>query len=222
MSDKKVQKSRKNNARLTNSISGIDVYYGRDKAVSDLLNIVGTHRDRGVLIQSIEGPGGIGKTALFEHVLAKVDRTDLKQLTMKISGVAGSQRDPFELVRNLVTSCETSIVVKKPIAQQFSTTEEVCSVYGYLLAEARKEFECADSQLSVDTLMQLLRISVSLGRRINDFSPKSKEFIDFAGVDKSLPEAEETIRTLKPLLDEIPGVLDECVHPIRWHSNQVS
>lgn len=211
MSEKKERKPRSRTARLTDIRNGAGHFCGRDKAVSDLLRFLSEPQDLSskVVVQSIEGPGGIGKTALFEHVLAKVDRVALKQLTMKVSGNPEGQRDPFELVHALVTSCESPTAVAKPIAQRFSNTEEVRSVYCELTKKATTELQHAHPELSVDMCMRLFRASVELGKRINDFSPNSKKLLDLKKVEAVLPKVEETLKTLKPLLDEAPGMLEK-------------
>jgi len=77
-------------------------YVGREDAVGQVIERLTTRPGSGskLVIQSIEGPGGIGKTALFEHVLQQVDRAALKCMTIKVSGKPGTQRAPRHFVWN--------------------------------------------------------------------------------------------------------------------------
>jgi len=186
-------------------------YVGRGKAVKQLLRTLTEHQGSRskVVIQSIEGPGGIGKTALFEHVLAKVDRADLKVLTMRVGGTQGEPRDPFQSVQALVASCETPIDVEKPLAQRFSNTDEVRAIFGELTADAKAELQRVLPDLPIDQVMRLLRASVECGRRINTLVPRSKDYLDFDRAEESLPRIEDALKSLKPLMDEVPGVLEK-------------
>ena len=66
----------------------VDHFVGRQDAVRWLTDVLmGRERADGKLsIQSIEGPGGIGKTCLFNHVLANTDLADRNYLTLRIDG----------------------------------------------------------------------------------------------------------------------------------------
>lgn len=206
--------AKKNTDQSASEVSAqgeIGGYYGRSKAVADLLSILSKPNENGsrVVVQSIEGPGGIGKTALFEHVLAKVDRAALKQLTMKVSGDPTSHRGPFEVAHALVTSSESPIALEKPIALRFSRTEEVRSVYSELIRRSTTALQRAFPELSVEKCMHLIKTSVEVGRRFNELRPDSKMKLDFDKLSAHLPKLEETLKTLKPLLDEVPGVLEK-------------
>jgi|GEM_PF-1557095 len=186
-------------------------YVGREDAVGQVIERLTTRPGSGskLVIQSIEGPGGIGKTALFEHVLQQVDRAALKCMTMKVSGKPGTQSDPFELVQTLIASSETPIALRKPLAQRFTNTEEIRAVYGELTAGAKTALQDALPELPIGQLMRILTATVGCGQRINSLAPRSKLYLDFEAVEKSLPTIEAVLKTLPPLLDEVPGVLDK-------------
>jgi len=186
-------------------------YVGREDAVGQLIETLTTRPGSGskLVIQSIEGPGGIGKTALFEHVLQHVDRAALKYMTMKGSGKPGTQSDPFELVQTLIASSETPTALRKPLAQRFTNTEEIRAVYGELTAGAKTALQHALPELPIGQLMRILNATVGCGQRINTLAPRSKLYLDFDAVEKSLPKIEAALKTLPPLLDEVPGVLDK-------------
>ncbi len=186
-------------------------YVGRVESVRQLLDVLsaGPHPPLNVAVQSIEGPGGIGKTALFEYALGQVDRAALKTLTMKVSGNAASQGDPFQAVQTWVASSEASVALMKPLSQRFTNTSEVCALYGELLARAKTQLEKALPHVPVEQLMKALAISVALGHRLNSWVPASKQYLSFEEVEKHLPQIEGVLKTLPSLLEEVPGVLEK-------------
>lgn len=186
-------------------------YVGREESVRQLFDVLseGPQPPVNVVVQSIEGPGGIGKTALFEYVLGKIDRAALKTLTMKVSGSAAAQGDPFQAVQTWVASSEASVALKKPIAQRFTNVGEVCAVYGELLANAKTQLHQALPHVPVEQLMKVLAISVALGHRVNSLVPASARYLSFQAVEKHLPQIEGVLKTLPALLEEVPGLLEK-------------
>ena len=191
--------------------TGASAYVGREDAVGHLLDTLTTVPRPGskVVIQSIEGPGGIGKTALFEHVLERVDRAALKCMMLKVSGSPRTQSDPFELVQTLISSSETPVALRKPLAHRFTNTEETRAVYRELTASAKAALKQELPDLPIDQLMRILAAAVACGQKINTLVPRSKLYLDTDAVEKYLPQIEATLKALKPLLDEAPGVLDK-------------
>ena len=186
-------------------------YVGREHASGQLDCTLtgGPRQGTKLVIQSIEGPGGIGKTALFEHVLQKVDRVAQQMLTMRVSGSRAAQVDPFQLVQTLVASSEVPVALKKPLAQRFTNTEEVRAVYGALTAQARGALAQALPDLPIEALMKALGIAVASGLKFNEFIPKTKLFLNFEAIEKRLPAIEAMLNSLPAFRDELPGVLEK-------------
>jgi hypothetical protein len=186
-------------------------YVGREEAVGQLLGVLTEEPQppSKVVIQSIEGPGGIGKTALFEHVLSKVDRAALGMLTMKVSGSPGKQGDAFQMVHALVTSSEAPVALTKPLAQRFTNTEEVRALYSEITTSAKTALQQAVPDVPIDQVMKVLTTSVELGHRLNELAPISKRYVNFEAIEQHLPRIKEVIKTLPPLLEEAPGVLEK-------------
>ena len=186
-------------------------YVGREHASSDLYRALtdATRQGSQLVIQSIEGPGGIGKTALFEHVCQKVDRVMHKVLTMKVGGGSPAQCNPFDLVQALIASNDTPVALKKPLAHRFSNSEEVRAVYGELMAQARGALETALPDIPIEQQMSVLAPCVASGQKLNEFVPKTKLFLNFEAIEKRLPQIEATLKTLGPLRDEVPGILEK-------------
>ena len=189
----------------------IGAYVGREDAVGHLIDtLTAVHRSGSkVVIQSIEGPGGIGKTALFEHVLKHVDCGALKYVTMKVGGSPRKQSDPYELVQTLIGSSQTPVALSKPLAQRFTNTEEIRAVHTELMSQAGEALATALPDIPIELLMEVLSAAVASGQRLNEFVPKTKLFLNFEAIEKRLPQIEAALKTLAPLRDEVPGVLEK-------------
>jgi hypothetical protein len=186
-------------------------YVGREQAIVQLRTVLAgsTGRPGRVHIQSIEGPGGVGKTALFDHVLATTPLVDRKYLTMRVAGAPEYQVDPFQVVQGLVASSRAPAGVRLPLRQQFSYTDEVNAVYEGLLGRAKTELAQQLPNVPVDAVMAIIKLAVATGKRINEFSPASKKYLDCRKIEQSIPQIEEALKELKPFVDEAPGVLDK-------------
>ena len=186
-------------------------YVGREDAIGYLIDTLTTAPRSGskVVIQSIEGPGGIGKTALFEHVLEQVNRAALKCMMMKVSGSPRTESDPFELVETLISSSEMPFSLRRPLAHRFTNTEEIRAVHRELTASAKAALMQSLPELPIDQLMRILAAAVACGQKMNTLAPRSKQYLDSDAVEKFLPKIEATLKTLKPLLHEAPSVLDK-------------
>lgn len=97
----------------------------------------------------------------------------------------------------------------KPLSQRFTGTEEIRAIYVKLMASAKIALQTALPDLPIEHLMRLLSASVECGRRLNELIPGTKSVIDFEVAGKYLPDVEAVIKTLPPLLDEVPGVLEK-------------
>lgn len=186
-------------------------YVGREEAVHQLLSLLDgrSQHSSKVVLQSIEGPGGIGKTALFDHVLSQVDRAERRMLTMRVSGSASEQGDPFQLIHALIAGSMSPAAASKPVAQRFSNTEEVRAVYAELMASVKTGLQLALPGVQIEQAMKVLTTGVGLGQRLNALVPVSKRYVSFHAVEKHLPQIEEVLKTLPPLLEEVPGVLEK-------------
>ena len=92
----------------------VDHFVGREDAVRRLADVLtGRKRAEGKLtIQSIEGPGGIGKTYLFNHVLTTTtDLSNRNFLTLKIDGGDPSACNLVRSVARMVDSAEANAIL---------------------------------------------------------------------------------------------------------------
>ena len=186
-------------------------YIGRERAIAQLQNVLtGQHGIAGKLvIQSVEGPGGIGKTALFDHVLSKTPLASRNYLTMRITGTPDSRVDAFQCVQELIASSRAPIAAQVSLREQFSYTDEVRNVYDELITKSKTQLSKRLPEVPVDVLMTAVRIAISFGKGLNDLSETTKPHLNVEKLEKYIPKIESTLKDLKPLLDEVPGFLDK-------------
>lgn len=69
---------------------GIEHFVGRDDAMKRIQDVLTGREAAGgkLTVQSIEGPGGIGKTFLFNNAISRVDLTNRNYLILRIDGSA--------------------------------------------------------------------------------------------------------------------------------------
>jgi hypothetical protein len=94
------------------TMSRQDVFVGRADATKLLQAVLNGELASGspATVCSIEGPGGIGKTALLQHALARVNLGALKYLLLRIDGGGGPERsNVFNLASRLVDGAESGL-----------------------------------------------------------------------------------------------------------------
>lgn len=189
----------------------MSTYVGREQAIAQLKDVLtGQHGIPGrLVIQSIEGPGGVGKTALFDHVLNTTQLASRNYLTMRISGNPDSHVDPFQSVQALIANSRAPTAVQVPLREQFTYTDEIEAVYEGLISSTKTQLAKRLPSVPVDVLVTAVKITVGAGKRINDLAPASKKFLNFQKLEQYIPQIESTLKELEPLLDEVPGILDK-------------
>lgn len=191
-------------------------YVGRTSAVGQLTAFLDASQPRkGLSILSVEGPGGIGKTALLDHVLGSRSGIEgNRYLVLRISGRPDAASDPYTAVRELLNSATTpgEAAAQRPalVAARFTQTLAVLAAYDDLLAQVRRELQKRtnmDDDL-VESSIRIIRRATALGRPLNDLLPKSREWVDFHKLERRLPAVETALRELRSLQDESIGWLD--------------
>ncbi len=81
-------------------------FVGRGDAVQQLRDVLSGKKASGgkLTVQSIEGPGGIGKTSLLEHAIDGIDLSSRNYLTLKVDGNASNALTLTEVIWRLVNS----------------------------------------------------------------------------------------------------------------------
>lgn len=162
--------------------------------------LLGTQRSPGkVTVQSIEGPGGIGKTTFFDHVFTKTDLGSRNFLVLRTSGVDEAQHSPFRTLRLLVDSASGVHLPSKAPGQYFPSVTEVALEYEKFCQDAAKELEKKGSELPIDQLLALFDLTMALGKQVNVVAPASKKAIDAEALEKHRENISKALASLEIL-----------------------
>lgn len=189
----------------------IENYVGREPFIGQLVELLkgDPTRSTGVRVQSIEGPGGIGKTALFEHARARCELAPRKYLTMNIEGRETGSADAFGAVRALITSSRADPLPKAAMSY-FPMTAELLSTMDELRREAAAEAAhlTEAGQEHPERVMALFDALVALGRPLNAAFPKSKDYVNAEAIGEHREDVKEALAGIKTLANETMPFLE--------------
>ena len=191
-----------------------NVFVGRTDATKQLQAVLKGELASGspATVCSIEGPGGIGKTALLQHALARVDLGALKYLLLSIDGGGAERSNVFNLASRLVDGAESGPTSKHPPGHFFPRTKRVLSVVADVLKECASEFNrvVADDEESQLNFKTLLDAAMAVGEAINRTLPSTKPWLDCSESSRrKIEEAIEKVHSLKPTLRWLGGILPD-------------
>lgn len=178
-------------------------FVGRHDAVRRLADVLaGRDRAKGKLtVQSVEGPGGIGKTCLFDHVLATTDLADRNYLTLRIGGNDLSARSVVRAVARMVDSAEAEAIQRRPPGYYFPsvdrTTKVIDTIYRKAIAEFQKRHPDDDDGRTA--LLRFLDLAVAVGKRLNDVVPITKKYVNVREVEQNKQLLQAVVPTLVSL-----------------------
>lgn len=182
-------------------------YIGRVGHVESLRNLLLTDRPKNELVvQSIEGPGGIGKSTLLDYSLSRMDLSPQNFLILRLNGGDLVHGGVFPAIEKMVGSAKSSSNDGLPVAKYFVNTNKILKVYGKLKVELIGEIiknENADAAL----LNTILDGAFSTGKALNDVLSFTKKYINFYGFEERRASIEQAFLALKALGKELPGVL---------------
>jgi hypothetical protein len=118
-------------------------FVGRDTAVAKLTAVLqGRLSASGKLaILSIEGPGGIGKTCLFDHVMQTSDFTSRKYLCLRVDcGGSLLSAGLLPVMSRLVDSARSAPTLVKPAGYYFPAAKRTLTATEAVKARALHEF----------------------------------------------------------------------------------
>jgi hypothetical protein len=148
---------------------------GRQSDIAKIKKVLlGENRSRGQLsIMSIEGPGGIGKTALFEHAAGASHLAPRRYLQLKVSSRGSARITPSGMMEDLIKSAKSPAIESKSVGHFFPHTLKAVSaveaVRSAISSEADKKFP-TDAELKgllVDTASDLLAKGLPLAEFAN-------------------------------------------------------
>src|SRR5262245_42128696 len=113
-------------------------FVGRHDDIRRLGDILtGSHRGDGKLtVQSIEGPGGVGKSWLFDHVLSITDVSNCNYLTLRVDANDRAAESLPRLVDRFVHGAEAAAIRGKPPGYYFARAIRATKGIAAIRAEA--------------------------------------------------------------------------------------
>lgn len=188
-----------------------DFFVGRDGPISQLKQLLeNENQKQKLVVQSIEGPGGIGKSALLQHALETADIARKKYLVLRISGNEIANKNTFAAVNKMIAGATSRQSLTKPTSSYFTRVAEISATNEKLRAEIHAEIEnIKEDKPDLDVVLKLFDIASSLGQSVNEISPKTKEYFNGGQLKKHLPNIESFYKTSKVLLKETPSLLEK-------------
>ncbi len=181
----------------------IQNFVGRESATTKLENLLlGQSQGHGKLIvQSIDGPGGIGKTSLFDYALAGTDISARKYLTLRVDGNEAMGLSLARLICRMVDNAAADVIKEKPAGFYFPSVARVVKTIDEIRNQAIVEFakKHPDDENGRKKLAAILDALLDTGKAINDVVPATKKRIDFREIEKVRPSVDKAILTLDSL-----------------------
>lgn len=182
-------------------------FVGRKSAAKQLQSVlIGEKKAGGNLaIQSIEGPGGIGKTCLFDHVADGVDLTNRNYLTLRIDGNSLSADTVEQAIVGLIDSAQANTILNHTPRYYFPTVQQVVKEIEVIRIEAAAEFKKShENKNANEDFQKFLSWAFSAGEKVNDAFPDTKKHINFQKAKNLQPLIEEALPLIKSLQEESP------------------
>ena len=101
-------------------------FAGREDAIKRLHEVMTGQLAAGgnLTIQSIEGPGGIGKSFLFNHAIATTDLSNRNYITLRVDG-SDQSRNLVSALQALIKSADADALLNKPTGIFFPQVDVV-------------------------------------------------------------------------------------------------
>lgn len=173
---------------------------GRGQEIETLKALLSepTPHSAGLKIQSIEGPGGIGKSTVFNATLEDVDLDAQGYLAMRIDGADVNATSLAQLLRRLIDSASHRSIADKPPGYYFSASRDAILAADEIRADAIGELgKRGVSASDLEACGRCYDRLVNLGRTASEVFPKIREFVDFDKLAKKGEQAATDIDALK-------------------------
>ncbi len=187
---------------------GVEYFVGRHDTVKRLHDVLTGREeaDSKLTVQSIEGPGGIGKTFLFNHAIAGIDLSNRKYLTLRIDASDPSARTLVRAVARMVDGAEAAAIRVRGSGYYFPSVDRVVKAIETIRSEAVAEFKQKhpNNENGRLALLRFLDMAFEAGKRINDAVPITKKHVNFHELDKLKRLLEDTFPLMASLREEAP------------------
>lgn len=176
------------------------------------------------MIQGISGPGGIGKSALWEHALNEVDVSSLGYLVIRIDGQDAQGGGLANAISRAIENAKipesiwknASKKMPKSTGSYFPALNQVLAVIDEIKAksaiQATTEATRSGESLSADDFGRFFDAAITVGMSVNQMSPKTVEYFNFQKLREE-PLLQNVISELLPLVSAIrtesPGFLNK-------------
>lgn len=187
-------------------------FVGRENAAAHLASVLRgeTKSSTGPLsILSIEGPGGIGKTSFFDHVLAQTDLDDRNYLVMRIGGNGESRHSARHAIHGLMSQATGKHLPAKAVGAYFPSLTDALTAYDQFHRAAIAEFENSGvTDTPGEMISMALDVLVGLGKPINKLLPKTAEYVNVELVAEHRESIQKALNSLATLKDSETGFLE--------------
>lgn len=173
--------------------------------------LLGQTRGNGPLtIQSIEGPGGIGKTTLLDHVRAGTPLSDRRYLRLSLRGEGAGDTSAARALVALVKSASIEGLADSSLPSRFPEVQRVSAELDRLIREGTDILSREDAFAGLDpkVLLRLFDATVAAGKPLNRTIKISRNYVDFDEIERFRPELEQALNVLAPFLAEAPSFID--------------
>ncbi|MEN9314298.1 MAG: ATPase domain, partial [Pseudomonadota bacterium] len=169
-----------------------------------------TRGDGRLTIQSIEGPGGIGKTTLLDHVRSGTPLTDRRYLRLSLRGQGSGLTSAFQAVQSLVKSASIDGVADASLPSRFPEVHRVSAAFDRLVRDGIDTLQRDPDLAGIDpkVLLRLFDAAVAFGKPLNQTIKVTRDYLDFDEIARHREKLERGLGTLAPFLAEAPRWID--------------
>ena len=168
-----------------------ETFVGRKADVAKIQKVLsGEHRAKGSLsVMSIEGPGGIGKTALFDHTQHSTHLAPRRFLTLRVSTRENPHAaTPFTFLDTMISTAKADAISDKPAGHYFPHAKLALSAVDEVRIQVASEIE---QRFSTDLELKavLMKGAVEMlahGHSLADFHAVVTKRPDYQAIEKRL------------------------------------
>ena len=187
-------------------------FVGRFETIERLRAVLNgqTRADGNLTVQSIEGPGGIGKTFLLNHVVTTTPLAGRQYLQLRIDGNDLSAASLIRAVSRMIDSADAEASRRHLDRSCFPEVTRVIEAIEAIRSEALAEFEQhspADKE-GREAFSRFLDVAFTVGKHINDIIPAHRTICEGQGVGKTSRNNPSALPIMQSLREETVGFFE--------------